>query len=262
MLYGVLAKHERKMPENFPNLTNLSSLSNVKLPRYEQVRWYIQNLLTEHKWDKDTPLPTEAELAKSCNVSVGTVRKAVEKLVEEGVLVKQQGRGTFLKQPNFDSSLLRFFKYRNAQNLTLLPIGEVKNITVVAAIPDINRKLVLSLKEKLIYIERVRKIEEKVMLSEKIWLPESLFHPLLKFSVQEFGNLLYPFYYEHCQQFVVSATEQLFFIKSYQDNYLKNQVEESLVRICRIAKNLKGKPIEYRESMGLAEDFYYEVNIN
>lgn len=250
------------MQENLSNLANLSSLSNLKLPRYEQVRWYIQNLLTEHKWDKDTPLPTEAELAKSCEVSVGTVRKAVEKLVEEGVLLKQQGRGTFLKQPNFDSSMLRFFKYRNAQNTALLPIGELKSIMVIPAIPDINRKLALSPKEKLIYIERVRKIEEKVMLSEKIWLPESLFRPLLKFSVHEFNNLLYPFYYEHCQQFVFSATEQLFFIKSHQDDYLQNNTNDSLVKICRIAKNLKGTPIEYRESVGLAEDFYYEIVIN
>ncbi len=42
------------------------------------------------------------------SVSVGTVRKAVEGLVEDGLLVKKQGKGTFLKQPNFENSLIRF----------------------------------------------------------------------------------------------------------------------------------------------------------
>ncbi|MBO6224490.1 MAG: GntR family transcriptional regulator, partial [Psychrobacter sp.] len=91
----------------------LTNFKQFKMPRYEQVRWHIQTLLTESKWDENTALPTEQEFADKYQVSVGTVRKAVEKLVEEGVLMKQQGRGTFLKRPNFEGSLSRFFKFRD-----------------------------------------------------------------------------------------------------------------------------------------------------
>ncbi len=63
------------------------------------------------KMDSRRAYSSEQELAQMYSVSVGTVRKAVEGLVEDGLLVKQQGKGTFLKQPNFENSLIRFLDY-------------------------------------------------------------------------------------------------------------------------------------------------------
>ena len=116
----------------------IDNFKNFKMPRYEQVRWHIQTLLTESKWDENTPLPSEQEFADKYQVSVGTVRKAVEKLVEEGVLIKQQGRGTFLKRPDFNSSLLRFFKFRDKESGYVTPTGIIKKISVIDEIDDIN----------------------------------------------------------------------------------------------------------------------------
>jgi len=155
--------------------TMIDNFKNFKMPRYEQVRWHIQTLLTESKWDENTPLPSEQEFADKYQVSVGTVRKAVEKLVEEGVLIKQQGRGTFLKRPDFNSSLLRFFKFRDKESGYVTPTGIIKKISVIDAIDDINQKLDIDEHEALIYIERVRIVEDKVLLSEKIWLPKSCY---------------------------------------------------------------------------------------
>ncbi len=239
----------------------IDNFKNFKMPRYEQVRWHIQTLLTESKWDENTPLPSEQEFADKYQVSVGTVRKAVEKLVEEGVLIKQQGRGTFLKRPDFNSSLLRFFKFRDKESGYVTPTGIIKKISVIDAIDDINQKLDIDEHEALIYIERVRIVEDKVLLSEKIWLPKSCYEAFTNLAPEDFENLLYPFYYTKCGQFVSSAVETLFFITNHIDPYLGNNEQESLVKVCRIAKNLEGDPIEYRESYGLAGKFSYEINI-
>lgn len=240
----------------------IQSLQGFNLPRYEQVRWQIQCLLTENQWDTETPLPTESELAKRYQVSVGTVRKAVEKLAEDGIVSKQQGRGTFVKQPDFETSLSRFFKFRDKNSGYVTPTGIVKKMALIDGIAEINNKLNLNDDECLLYLERVRIIDDQVILSEKIWLPQKLFEPLITLKKEDFGNLLYPFYYEICNQFVSSATETLSFKKDHQDDYLNNQLDESLVKICRVAKNLKGEPIEYRESYGLADNFSYEISIN
>ncbi|ALF58786.1 GntR family transcriptional regulator [Psychrobacter urativorans] len=240
----------------------IETLQKYKVPRYEQVRWQIQKLLTEGRWDKTTPLPTEQELAERYEVSVGTVRKAVEKLVEDGILFKQQGKGTFLKQPNFEHSLSRFFKFRDKDSAYVTPIGVIKKIAEIPALEHINEKLKQDKNATLIYLERVRIINDKIIVSEKIWLPKSRFEPLITLDSNEFGSLLYPFYYKKCGQFVFSATETLFFIKDHADYYLKNSEHEPLVKVCRIAKNLNGEPIEYRESYGLAEHFSYEISIN
>lgn len=239
-----------------------NAFKNFKLPRYEQVRWQIQKLLVQSKWTIEEPIPSEQELASMYSVSVGTVRKAVECLVEDGLLIKLQGRGTFLRQPNFATSLMRFFRMRNQFGKDVQPIGEIKKLQVVDAIPEINQKLSLNEQASLIYIERVRLNENTVVLSEKIWLPETLFTVLTTLELKDFANLLYPFYYEKCGQFVSSATEQLSFKKNLQDPYLNNQQSDALVQVCRIAKNIEGDPIEYRESLGFAENFNYEITIH
>lgn len=239
----------------------IETFKSFKIPRYEQVRWKIQTLLTESKWDENTPLPTEQEFADKYQVSVGTVRKAVEKLVEEGVLVKQQGRGTFLKRPDFESSLLRFFKFRDKESSYVTPTGVVKNINVIEGIDEINKKLNIGKTEALIYIERIRIIDDEILLSERVWLPKSRYQAFATLNPEDFENLLYPFYYKRCGQFVSSAVETLFFITNHIDPYLGNTKQESLVKVCRIAKNLEGDPIEYRESYGLAGKFSYEINI-
>ena len=239
----------------------IDGFNNFKMPRYEQVRWHIQTLLTESKWDENIPLPTEQEFADKYQVSVGTVRKAVEKLVEDGVLIKHQGRGTFLKRPDFNVSLLRFFKFRDKDASYVTPIGIVKKIMVIEGIDDINEKLNIAKHKALIYIERMRMVEDKVLLSEKIWLPKSRYQAFASLKPEDFENLLYPFYYTKCGQFVSSAVETLFFITDHNDPYLANTKQENLVKVCRVAKNLEGDPIEYRESYGLAEKFSYEINI-
>jgi len=239
----------------------LNNFKEFKMPRYEQVRWHIQTLLTESKWDENTPLPTEQEFADKYEVSVGTVRKAVEKLVEDGVLIKQQGKGTFLKRPDFASSLLRFFKFRDKDARYVTPTGIIKKIMVIDGIDDINKKLNIGKNKALIYIERTRMVEDRVLLSEKIWLPKSRFQAFVTLNPEDFENLLYPFYYTKCGQFVSSAVETLYFITDHSDDYLGNNKQENLVKVCRIAKNLEGDPIEYRESYGLAEKFSYEINI-
>ena len=247
---------------NFEILMQMLDENAFKLPRYEQVRWQIQKLLVQSKWTVEEPIPSEQELASMYSVSVGTVRKAVECLVEDGLLVKVQGRGTFLRQPNFDSSLMRFFRMRNQFGEDVQPIGEIKKLAVIDAVPVINQKLQLDENEALIYIERVRLNANVVVLSEKIWLSAQLFSALKDIAFKDFANLLYPFYYEKCGQFVSSAVEQLSFKKNLQDPYLANQMSDPLVQVCRIAKNIQGQAIEYRESLGFAENFHYEIAIH
>ncbi len=73
------------------------------------------------------------------------------------------------------------------------------------AISEVNAELGLGHTEKLLYIERVRKHEDVVVLSERIWLPERLFKNLEEIPIAEFGNLLYPF--------IISIVANLFLLQ-------------------------------------------------
>ena len=86
-------------------------LHDERLPLYHRIRDTLHAEIAAHKWRPGEPLPTEAELAKSHGASIGTVRKAVDSLVAAGVVERLQGKGTFIRRPDFQSSLFRFFRF-------------------------------------------------------------------------------------------------------------------------------------------------------
>ncbi|WGE59778.1 GntR family transcriptional regulator [Actinobacillus equuli] len=233
-----------------------------KIPRYLQIKYELQRFLAENNWSFEKAIPSEQELAATYEVSIGTVRKAVEGLVEEGVLIKHQGKGTFLKHPAFvESSIVRFYLRNAKEGKPETPIGEVKCIKSVKANPKINQLLGEPVERELIYLERIRSVDNKVIVSDKIWLSPEKFGELLSIKPEQFENLLYPFYFKKCGQLVVSAKEQMTILLSHSDTYLTDGQEKTVIKVCRAAKGLDGCIIEYRESYGLAEDFYYETII-
>lgn len=245
-----------------PSLLSTTSLAALTMPLYERIRIDIQSRMIQQGWAPDEPIPTESVLALEYNVSVGTIRKAIERLVQDGLLLKIQGKGTFIKRPDFKNSLLRFFRYRNALGQFVVPSSEIQSLQQVPAIPYINQQLGLDADTPLIQIERLRMVDTTVVLSESIWLSQPLFAPLLDIELHLFKNLLYPFYYETCQQFVLSANESLSFTNDHTDNDLAANVGDLLIKIERVAHNIEGLPIEYRVSYGHPQNFRYEVRIS
>ncbi|MDY3331927.1 MAG: GntR family transcriptional regulator [Pelistega sp.] len=241
----------------------LQSRMVEKLPRYEQVRYAIQQRLIAQTWGIDEAIPNEQELADEYQVSVGTIRKAIDLLVADGLLVKQQGKGTFVRYPDFASSLIRFFRHRDTSGQPLIPVGIVHQVQEIpTGDARINEALQRPSTAPLIYIERTRNLQQRIFVSEKIWLPKEAFQALLTIPLAEFDNLLYPMYRRVCSQLIVSAKEQLSFLAQHQDAYLSTQQPETMVKICRYAYGLDGRVLEYRESYGRAAEFYYETVIH
>lgn len=71
----------------------------VARPLYSQVRDILLNRVRSGEWTAGETLPNEFELARQCGVSIGTIRRAIEGLEELGVVVRKQGRGTFVSGP-------------------------------------------------------------------------------------------------------------------------------------------------------------------
>ncbi|QEY23870.1 GntR family transcriptional regulator [Neisseria animalis] len=232
-----------------------------KLPRYAQIRHLLQQELAKQSWPVGGMIPSEQMLAETYGVSIGTIRKAVDLLVRDGLLDKVQGKGTFVKYPDFNSSLTRFFRHRNKDGLPIIPVGKVEKLTSIDGNGEINTFLGRAAHEPLIYIERTRRLSGTVIVSEKIWLPREPFAALLKLKPEQFDNLLYPLYIKQCGQLILSAREQLTFLPRYADDYLPAGNSGAAVKIRRFAYGINGEVLEYRESYGKADDFCYETVI-
>ncbi|HFJ8521870.1 TPA: GntR family transcriptional regulator, partial [Enterococcus faecium] len=72
--------------------------TNAQLPLYLQLKEILKNKINTGEYPENTKIPAESELIESYEVSRITVRKAVEELVEEGYLLKKQGKGTFVNR--------------------------------------------------------------------------------------------------------------------------------------------------------------------
>lgn len=95
---------------------SVSRARPVARPLYSQVQQCLLDRISGREWGPGETLPNELTLAAEFDVSVGTVRKAVEKLQDAGVLVRQQGRGTFIAGRGASALDQRFDRLRLARS--------------------------------------------------------------------------------------------------------------------------------------------------
>ena len=242
----------------------MSSLpSDARLPLYQRLRDQLAEQIAKNRWRPGEAIPTEAALSTEYELSVGTVRKAIDALVSEGVLERQQGRGTFIRRPQFQSSLFRFFRFQSPSGERQVPQSRILSIEPVAAPSVVAQALGLPVDAPVIRIVRLRLLQVQPVLAEEIWLPRSRFQPLLETDISLKGPLLYPIYEELCGQVVASAEETLTAesVNDVHARLLQVPINSPVVVIERLARDYSGVPLEWRRSRGHAEHFRYSVDI-
>ncbi|WP_110670122.1 GntR family transcriptional regulator [Salinicola halophilus] len=236
---------------------------DTRLPLYQRLRDDMLAKIAAGEWTPGRAIPTETELTKHYGVAVGTLRKAVDTLVQNGLMERSQGRGTFIRRPNFEGSLFRFFRQLDEKGERRIPEGRVLARESLPAPANVAAALDLEEESEAIRLERVRELDGKRIYYEEIWLPAAPFAALMEVEPADFGNLLYPFYESHCGQLVGSADETLTIVKasSATAEGLGVPEGEAVVQIERLALGYDGTPLEYRRSRGDAETFRYRVTI-
>ncbi|ACM28205.1 GntR family transcriptional regulator [Rhizobium rhizogenes] len=234
-----------------------------RLPRYQRLRDDLAARINRQEWRPGESIPSEAELSATYGVAVGTVRKAIDQLVADGVVERHQGRGTYVRRARFNSSLFRFFRFQSESGERRVPESRILRRESIAAPSAVASALRLREGDPVISLSRLRLIGGVPLLAEEIWLERSRFEALLTIDTSEFGDLLYPLYEERCEQVVVSAEETLTveIAPPLQARLLGLEPGSPLVVIERVAFDLERRPIEWRRSRGPADCFRYHVDI-
>lgn len=236
---------------------------DARLPRYHQVRDILSGEIAAHKWRPEEALPTEGELAQTHGVSIGTVRKAVDSLVADGVLERFQGKGTFVRRPDFQSSFFRFFRFAGAGGIGRVPVSRILKREVTPMTAVVAAALKLEAGTPAIRFSRLRLIDERPLMLEDIWLPHDRFKALLAIEPREFGDLLYPLYEQCCGVLVASAQETLCAeaVSAKNARPLGLAAGAPVIVIERVALSADRQPLEWRQSRGPASEFRYQVEI-
>ncbi|MBC7950582.1 MAG: GntR family transcriptional regulator [Rhodospirillaceae bacterium] len=234
-----------------------------RLPRYQRLRDQIAAEIAANVWGPGDAIPSESELAAIHKVALGTVRRAIDVLVADGLVERSQGRGTFVRRPSFDNSLLRFLRHHGGDQATV-PQSRILQRDVMAAPPDVARNLSLAQGAEVIRLVRLRLVDGHIVMGEEIWLPKVRFAPIFTVGLDDMGDLLYPTYERLCGQSIASAQETLTVeaVGAEHAQLLGLKPGEPVVVIERLARGYDRHPLEWRLSRAPAATFRYHIDIN
>ena len=138
-------------------------------PLYKEVENHLRNQIESGTLVAGDLIPSEPRLARRLGVSQGTVKKAIENLVNQRLLYRHQGKGTYVSHIDFDNSLFRFFSYGSGEGEPVRIRKETPMRRVRRGPKKICRTLGVDAGSELLHMERVGYIEDLPVLIEQSW---------------------------------------------------------------------------------------------
>jgi GntR family transcriptional regulator len=147
----------------------------LRRPIYLRVCDLLSNRVASGEWKPGQAIPNEIELARDMGVSGGTVRKALELMESNHMLIRRQGRGTFVADPTISGFADRFCGIRNANGQTVAGSIEIVEVAQGTADEDARTRLQLGKQDLVWCLRRRRRDGGRVFMYERVVLPVSLF---------------------------------------------------------------------------------------
>ena len=178
--------HQPNPPVSAAGTGSAGSASPTFSPLYQQIKALITQSLQSGEWKPGELIPSEVELAARYKVSQGTVRKAIDELSAENLVVRRQGKGTFVATHHEARAQFRFLRLmpdvgeaHPAENKVL----EVKRLRAPA---EVARLLETRTGDSVIFIRRLQSFDGAPTILEELWLPGSLFKGLTSERLVEY----------------------------------------------------------------------------
>jgi GntR family transcriptional regulator len=266
------------MGENTSTMQTTPSFS----PLYSQIKALILKSLQAGEWKPAEAIPSEMDLASRYNVSQGTVRKAIDELAAENLLIRRQGKGTFVATHAARQVQTRFLRLvpdsaeedglgsdtyaENGKNILI-----DRTITACArerATKDIAKALQLKTGDPVVYIQRVlaykdNKGQSIPTILEDIWLAGGSFKGL---NLERLAQSKAPMYAMFESEFgvnMVRASEKIRAVNPTQEQaaLLQVKLDEPLLRVERIAYTYNDTPIEVRTGLYRTASRHYKNDL-
>ncbi len=164
----------------------INIIKNSSVPLHIQIKKMLKDNIESGKYLPNEKITSEIELAKILNVSRMTVNKAINEMVREGFLHRFQGKGTFVSLRKIDQWFFRITSFnRDMVSRKLTPSTSVIEKKVLSASKDVVAHLNLKLKEKVIFIKRLRYADNEPIMLESRYLNYKLCKQILKESLEK-----------------------------------------------------------------------------
>ena len=229
-------------------------------PLYRQIKSLIVQGLESGEWRPGEAIPSESELASRFNVSQGTVRKAVDEMAAENLLIRRQGKGTFVATHADPRAFFRF--------LRLIPLSggveQSKSVPLecwrAKAGSEAARILKLKLGDPIIIVRRVLHFSGKPVVVDEIYLPGEIFPGLSLELLKDYQGSLYSLFESRFHVPMIRAEERIRAVAADRASAELLGVAEGspLLSVERVTHSYGDKPVEWRRGLySTAEHCYF-----
>ena len=236
-------------------------------PLYLQIRQSMLDSLQAGEWKPLEVIPSEVELARRYNVSQGTVRKAIDELAADNLLVRRQGKGTFVASHGEQQVQYRFLRLHPdnpAPADVRRPQRRIIECRRLRAPAELARALHLNPGDTLLSIRRVLTFAGMPTVLEDIWLPALLFRGLTAEELQDYPGPTYALFEKEYGVRMIRAEEKLRAVlpDAAQARLLGVDCATPLLSVERIAYTYNDVPMELRRGLYRTDTHHYRNALN
>ena len=236
-------------------------------PLYQQIKTLILQSLQAGEWKPSAAIPSEMELAARFKVSQGTVRKAIDELASENLLVRRQGKGTFVAthaERHVQYRFLRLFPNSGDLNSEGPAQRDIVDCKRSRAPADIAKGLAIRAGDPVLQVRRVLSFMGTPTILEDVWLPGTPFKGLTVERLRESNGPMYALFETEFGVRMVRAEEKIRAVLPDTDQceLLKVQPGVPLLSVERTAFTYNDVPMELRRGLYLTDTHYYRNTLN
>jgi GntR family transcriptional regulator len=249
------------MPDIPPGAENLAATPAFS-PLYQQIKGLILQSLQSGEWKPGESIPSEIDLASRYQVSQGTVRKAIDELASGNLLVRRQGKGTYVATHAEQHVQYRFLKLvpdtgnRDNEGPAQREIVDCKRLRATA---DIARALALRSGDPVLQVRRVLSFAGAPTILEDLWLPGNPFKGLTAERLSVYHGPMYALFETEFGVRMVRAEEKIRAVlpDNTQQELLRVPPGTPLLIVERVAYTYNDTPMELRRGLYRTENHHY-----
>jgi GntR family transcriptional regulator len=228
-------------------------------PLYQQIKALLTSSLKKGAWRPGEVIPSEVELAKRYQVSQGTVRKAIDELAAENLLVRRQGRGTYVATHQEPKAQFRFLRLRPNDGVASAPKSRLVECKKMRAPVEVARSLGLKNTDSCLLLRRILDFNDKPEVLDELWLPSGAFKGLTAERIEQFNGPLYGLFETEFGIRMIRAEERIFAQKigELEASLLQVDVGSPVLVVDRTSYTYEGAAVEFRRGFYKTDSFHY-----
>ncbi len=233
-------------------------------PLYRQIKSLMLHALESAEWRPGQAIPSEQELAVRFGVSQGTVRKAIDEMAAENLLVRKQGKGTYVASHNDPRALFRFLRLVPEGSDLSHPVSEPLECWRAKAGQEASRVLAIEPGAPIIIVRRLLKFSSKPVVVDEIYLPGEIFQGLSLEVLQGWSGSLYSLFEARFGLRMIRAEERIRAVAADRPTADVLNVKEGvpLLSVERVTYTYGDRPVEWRRGLYSTAEHYYLNELN